>query len=324
MSKTTKSTKTSVKAGANANGIETTKGTGPVAMNMDLPRYPVHPVSEATEVAADTIKPKRKRAPADPNKPKKPPAVTLPTKQRAMLAAILWFLSPENIESRIHQACVDGDEFTKEECDAIDLALPALYRLLPVLKTPVEQRAFFEPLDEKDEFKTRVSMVVREHKKEQTRLRNEEIAEAKKAQRAAERAAKKASGEPAKPRAPRAPRAKKAAAPEPTPVKPVDEPTYDAEPEPAAPADEPDDAEYVSADEHAVSAECNDESDVGEAFEKYSGNADADVESDAAEAAEAVAVKPKKRETKKKEPKEPKEPKTKEPRKRSTKGIVLN
>lgn len=151
---------------------------------------------------------KKPRAPrkVNPNKSDEPKNKPLLVKYKTMIAAICWFLDAERLSN-------DSELSDEDLVNVLDV-LPTLQSLIPVFKTSSEQTAFFN-FNIEHEFKNKVTYVVRDQKKENTKQRKLAENAANKAVKAAERAANP------KPRKPRVP--KEVTAPTISIIKPNDE-----------------------------------------------------------------------------------------------------
>lgn len=221
------------------------KTTNPSIEEIQAAVVPVAVVS-VPDPAPTKPKPKatRAKAPADPNKPKAKP---LEMKYKTLLAGMLWLLDESRLRETFENT-VDMDDPTYVEPDDQDLiidAAPIFRRLLPILESDAVKRQLLATIDIKHVYKTHVSSVISEHKKAETRRRNEE----KKRIKQAEIKAAKENGTHA-PRAKRAPKAKIVVPVEPEPiVSPVymapidfgDNDDTDQDPDPDS------DSEYVDA-----------------------------------------------------------------------------
>ena len=188
----------------------------PVSVPVTAPSAPV----TAPVTAPQPAKPKatRAKAPADPDKPKVKP---LEMKYKTLLAGMLWLLD----ESRLRDMFADMTEtddpnqLEQDELDQLIDAAPIFRRTLKILESDTVKREMLQTIDIKQVYKTHVGSVIAEHKKAETRRRNEE----KKRIKQAELKAAKANGT----HVPRAKRAPKATIPVPEP-EPITAPVYNA------------------------------------------------------------------------------------------------
>jgi len=208
------------------------------------------PVPDTTVAKTDKPKATRAKAPADPNKPKVKP---LEMKYKTMLAGMLWLLDESRLRKMFDDLAESDDpnQLEQDELDIMIEAAPLFRRGLKILESDTDKRQLLQTIDIKHVYKTHVSSVVAEHKKAETRRRNEE----KKRIKQAEIKAAKENGTHA-PRAKRAPKAKiiVPAVPEPVP-EPIMAPVYTTEPIDFG--DEDDDSEYVDAHDESEDERMN-------------------------------------------------------------------